>query len=471
MKHTFIYLIFILIQSFTLLHAQAIERDSSICIASSDIYRMGGRMVVSMQVDVTRTIPSNEAVVLTPQLQDSLSNFVNLPSIFINGRKQHIVFQRENEGKKEDYEAVRRINGNRQTVHYLRSVPFSAWMRHATLSLIEKECGCGVPHRTDSTYLTTLRIMPDVQPLLAFVSPEVEQNKQREESGSAFLDFPLNEAKILPNFRNNAVELQKIMHSIDLVKNDTNVSISHIEIHGFASPEGPYAINERLSRERTQALKEYVCGRYAFNDSLFIIRHTAEDWEGLAKLINDTVFDKQKELLEIVLGADAPDLKEKKIRKQYPKLFQFMLKNWMPSLRRSDYTIHYTVRPFTVEQAKVVFREQPKNLSIEEMFRIAQTYPVGGPEYCQLFRTAVLLNPENPVANLNAACIALEQKDTVSAGYYLEKAPECAEKTLAQGVLHMLRGEYSAAEAKLQEAEKAGLSQATENLKLLHEFF
>ena len=81
MKHTFIYITFILIQSFMLLHAQAIERDSSICIASSDIYRMGGRMVVSMQVDVTRTIPSNEAVVLTPQLQDSMSNFVNLPSI------------------------------------------------------------------------------------------------------------------------------------------------------------------------------------------------------------------------------------------------------------------------------------------------------------------------------------------------------------------------------------------------------
>ena len=41
--------------------------------------------------------------------------------------------------------------------------------------------------------------------------------------------------------------------------------------------------------------------------------------------------------------------------------------------RHSDYTIHYVVRPFTVEQAKQVFESNPKNLSIEEMFRIAQT--------------------------------------------------------------------------------------------------
>lgn len=94
---------------------------------------------------------------------------------------------------------------------------------------------------------------------------------------------------------------------------------------------------------------------------------------------------------------NSPDEKERKIRKRYPEEFRFILQHWFPGLRHSDYTIHYVVRPFTVEQAKQVFESNPKNLSIEEMFRIAQTYPAGSPEYNKIFMTAVLLNPEHPL--------------------------------------------------------------------------
>ena len=74
--------------------AQPAERDSSIYIASSRLYRMGESLVVSMQVDITRQIPSNESVILVPRLSDSLDNFIQLPAIYVNGRKQHIFFQR-----------------------------------------------------------------------------------------------------------------------------------------------------------------------------------------------------------------------------------------------------------------------------------------------------------------------------------------------------------------------------------------
>ena len=65
--------------------AQPAERDSSIYIASSRLYRMGESLVVSMQVDITRQIPSNESVILIPRLSDSLDNFIQLPAIYVNG--------------------------------------------------------------------------------------------------------------------------------------------------------------------------------------------------------------------------------------------------------------------------------------------------------------------------------------------------------------------------------------------------
>ena len=103
-----------------------------------------------------------------------------------------------------------------------------------------------------STYLTRLNILPDIHPHVAFITPQMEERKVREESGRAYLDFPLNETTIYPEYRNNPAELAKIKRSIDLIKNDTNVVISHIDIHGYASPEGPYSNNERLARERTR---------------------------------------------------------------------------------------------------------------------------------------------------------------------------------------------------------------------------
>lgn len=349
--------------------------------------------------------------------------------------------------------------------------PSPHWMKHASLHLIEKECGCGVPRHTDSTYLTRLNILPDIHPHVAFITPQMEERKVREESGRAYLDFPLNETTIYPEYRNNPAELAKIKRSIDLIKNDTNVVISHIDIHGYASPEGPYSNNERLARERTRTLKDYVCGQYAFNDTLFTTHYTPEDWDGFVKLLTDTVITHREELLHIAESKSSPDGKERKIRKRYPEEFRFILQHWFPGLRHSDYTIHYVVRPFTVEQAKQVFQSNPKNLSIEEMFRIARTYPADSPEYNKIFMTAVLLNPEHPVANLNAACILLSQGDTKGASLYLDKAGETPEKTLLQGIMQMLNGNYTEAENLLHKAEEAGLPQAGENLKILHEIY
>lgn len=453
--------------------AQAVQekQDTTLRIAASTLSRLGDNLIVSMQIDVTRKVPSNQSVILIPSLQDSIGNFIRFPEIHINGRKQQIIYQRENAGQEGKHEVLRRKNGTLQTIRYLRSVPFSPWMNHSGLSLIEEACGCGITWNNDSTFVTLLDIPTEIQPRLAFFTPTVEVLKQREESGSAYLDFPVNEAVIYDDYRNNAAELKKIMQSINLIRNDTNVYISKIHIHGYASPEGPYEINNRLARERTRALKEYVGNQSAFGDTLFTTQYTAEDWGGLLNMLTDTLFDQQKELLHIANSAISPELKEQMMRKQHPQFFDYMLKNWFPALRHSDYTIHYIVRPFTLEQAKEVLQTQPRNLSIEEMFRLSQTYPVGSAAYNEVFLTAVRLNPDHPVANLNAACIMLMKKEIAQAESYLTKAMECPEKALAVGVLHLLKGEYDTAVTKLREAEAAGLEQATDNLRFMDMFY
>ncbi len=59
-----------------------------------------------------------------------------------------------------------------------------------------------------------------VKPAVAFVSPAVEAVKNRAEEGRAYLDFPVNQTRIYPDYRRNPSELAAIKRTVDVVKND-----------------------------------------------------------------------------------------------------------------------------------------------------------------------------------------------------------------------------------------------------------
>ena len=93
-----------------------------------------------------------------------------------------------------------------------------------------------------------------------------------------------------------------------------------------------------------------------------------------------------------------------------------------PRLRHSDYTVTYTVRPFDVEEAKEILKTKPQQLSLQEMYLVAQTYEPGSPEFNEVFDIAVRLFPDDPTANLNAACTELQKGNLQAAEKYLAKA-------------------------------------------------
>lgn len=102
---------------------------------------------------------------------------------------------------------------------------------------------------------------------VSFITPEVKTVKQRSEAGRAYLDFAVGRSEIVPGFRNNAAELNKIYNLIKTVENDPDASITGITIAGYASPEGSYASNLMLSERRAIALKNQIKSIYSFPES------------------------------------------------------------------------------------------------------------------------------------------------------------------------------------------------------------
>ena len=174
-------------------------------------------------------------------------------------------------------------------------------------------------------------------------------------NGRAWLDFRVNQTDIDPLFRRNGAELDSVMKTVYVVTNDTNLTVTHITIHGFASPEGKQANNQRLAQGRAEALKQYIVQRTQLSDLIFSIETTAEDWNGLQQALAQRSDIPQCDQIltlirqEIEAGTDLDRL-EQLIRSRYPKSYQLMLRDIYPTLRHSDYTISYTQQEYSTEQ-------------------------------------------------------------------------------------------------------------------------
>lgn len=296
---------------------------------------------------------------------------------------------------------------------------------------------------------------------LAYIEPQAEKEKSRHLSGQAYLSFLVNKTDIRRDYRNNAVELSKVEETINVVRKDPNTTITHIDIHGYASPEGSFANNKRLAEGRAQAFKDYVQQLIDLPANIFSVESTPEDWEGLIAALD------APELLAIAKSEADPDAKERQMKTRYPAQWKQLLADVFPTLRHSDYRVSYTIRPFTVEEARDIIRSKPQQLSLNEMFLVANTYAPGSKDYDDVFETAVHMYPDDETANLNAAVIALRKDNLEAASRYLTKAGQSAEAQNARGVLAAKQGDYAAAETAF------GLStikEAKHNLEELQRF-
>lgn len=308
----------------------------------------------------------------------------------------------------------------------------------------------------------------EITPLMAYITPKVELVKKRIAEGKAYIDFPVNEIVIHPTYRKNPTELMVIRKTIDRVIIDSTTTITSITIHGYASPEGSYKNNTRLAKGRSEALRKYLRELYYLSDTIFTVESTPEDWEGLRRYVADSDMPDKGMILNIIDSSLTPDLKEKKLKDiNGGKPYAFLLKEVYPSLRHSDYTVSYTVRSFDVEEGKKLIYTRPELLSLNEMFYIAQSYGEQSEEYKKIFQIAVRQYPDDPVANLNAACIAVENKQLVHAKYYLTKAGDSPEAIHARGVLAAIEGDYVQAKQLLMQSSAKGVRKSDKILEQL----
>ena len=436
-------------------------------VSGVDIRKQRDSVVIRMNLNLSgMEVGRNRSIVVAP-LFYAEGEEEWLPAIEVMGRTRYLYYQRNEESLYADspYTIIKKDKNATQQVGYQVSVPYRKWMDRASLVVAEDTCQCGEVSKGNSILLAQADLV--FTPRLAYISPQAETRKARALSGEAYLDFPVNKTVIYPEYRRNTAELAKIRATIDTIRTDKDFSITRISLKGYASPEGRYAANVRLSEGRTDALKDYLMSEYGFEASLFRTNAGAENWAGLRKYVAQSGLADKEAILAIIDSEEEPDAKEQRIRREHAASYRTLLQDCYPALRRTDYTVDYVIRGFNVEEAKEVIKTRPQNLSLQEMFAVAQTYQPGSEEFNHVFDVAVRLYPADPIANLNAANALLEQGAAEQALKFLQKAGDTPQADNARGVALIMLERYEEAEAYLKRAAAAGISEAETNLEYI----
>ena len=424
------------------------------------VLQAGEMLYVEMDIILDQVkVKSAGAVDIIPCLVAS-SDTLELPKVSLKGRNEYATYERilalmsnsERSDRAIPYLVERNVKPESRTIQYRHTVPYEPWMAKAYLDVQKDECGCGEIAWMEVETVDSVRLdfIPEpyrVIPHMAYVQPVPEPVKNREKQVEAFLDFEVNQTYIQPEYMNNPVELAKIRAMIDELRVDQDITINRLDLIGYASPEGSLAGNKRLSEGRALALKNYLSSKALTNLDVPY------------KVAVESIID----------DYDGQERKDRLMRLQGGAPYRYLLRNVYPKLRVAICKVEYHVKNFNVEEAKEIMKVRPQNLSLNEMYLVANTYPNGSKEFINVFETAVRLFPEDDIAKLNAAVAALSRRDIETAERYLDqvKHRELPEYANAAGVLALLKDDYESARKYLQIAVDAGLEVAGKNLEEL----
>ena len=417
------------------------------------------------------SVGSEREIVYTPVLlacdgSDSLA----LQPITIAGRTRWYTYLRNgflDGGDAHIYRA-----GTKARAHYDEEFAFEPWMGASNLEMRAETANCcDKPERLQGPSpagnipvadIRTGRPQLDVD--FIFAPPVDAGPVVKSLQGSAFVTFVVNRTELKPTYMNNTAELNKIIRSIDYVRNDTDATITRVHIKGYASPEGPYGNNVRLATGRTETLRKYVRDLYSFPDTTITSSFEPEDWAGLRTWVADSVtpaLANRQGLLAIIDGTLEYDARDHALRTYYPEDYAVILKEIYPWLRHSDYTVTYSIRTYTtIDEIRAAYSSDPTRLRAIDFYTLAQSYPVGSREYCDVFEKAVEIYPDDQGCNLNAANIEMRRGEYDKAQSHLLKAGNTPHATFARGVLAARRADYREARSLFEKAREAGIPQA-----------
>lgn len=180
-----------------------------------------------------------------------------------------------------------------------------------------------------------------------------------------------------PQLGDNPTQLQRLR---TIFGRDGKVysGVNGIKVLGSASPEGPYALNRRLSHHRADAIHSYLDTLGEFPDSLFSFEYLGRDWPGLRELVQqDSLVPGHEEVMMLLddlplSGALTPHEDDALLARlkglEGGRTYAYLYTHLFPQLRATRVVVDYplTLRRRDRETARLLLMTGP-DLTLENL--------------------------------------------------------------------------------------------------------
>lgn len=299
------------------------------------------------------------------------------------------------------------------------------------------------------------------------------------EKGESQILYLINSADV----RNSQLKTSEIKEFEEFLKNtkaDERRTIVSNDIIAYASPDGVYTQNEKLSERRAKTAKtafvKTITKKVDVKDVPLNVTQISEDWEGFKDLVTNSDIPDKDLILRVLSMYSDPNVREREIRNM-SNVFQILAEKVLPALRRARFIANVEYKNWTdaeltqliddnIDQldeegllyGATLFEKEAAQINIykkaAEKYNSSRGYNNMAALYLKEGKTAeakaALAKMSNKSASYynNMGVAALQEKDLAKAAEYFAKS-NLKEAKENMGTVSILTGNYPQAVSEL----------------------
>ncbi len=336
---------------------------------------------------------------------------------------------------------------------YTSSIPYQDAMKmselvlRATAALGSKTLDFEPIKLADGVIATSTLVEVHARPII------MKDNFKRiiPETKTASINYVINQA----NIRNSELKKDDVVSLQDYVtksSTDPNRQLKGVMVSSYASPDGTFDFNEKLSEKRGASADKYVKKEFsklevAKEPDFFDEMTTAEDWDGFKTAVQNSNIQDKDLILRVLSMYSDPDVREREI-KNMSAAYEELKTDILPQLRRSKLTVSVDSIGRTDDQILAAMKSNPKVLGVEEMLYSA-TLTTDPNEQLAFYKTAAENFPKCIRAHNNVGVTLLKLNKPDEALASLEKAKAIENNDVVKnnmGFAYLVKGDNAKAE-------------------------
>ena len=283
----------------------------------------------------------------------------------------------------------------------------------------------------DATIITPLLVQREFQMMFQGVTLQRETAK----SVTAEINYLKGQSEVRANELKEK-DITDLIAWIETAQKNPKITITGIDIKGFASPDGEESKNGTLSEARYRTARAALITLFKakkftnfIDSSSYATEGKGEDFEGFKEQLNRTKSISESEknlLLRVITMNDNSDQREQQM-KDLGKVYQELEREVFPSIRRAVITVSYSEKGPSDEEYLSMATAQDARLTAEEWVFIAQNLVKNTKEKASVVDAGLKAFASDARLLNNAGALAYQAKNYAAAKDYFQKSSKISD--------------------------------------------